>query len=121
MKPRIRERLCQELSEFFAQRMAISGDTEVKIVDDLILLRCKGSLPPGEIEMGSMKGGRLLIQEVSEKLCQELQPNLKNLLHKIAGLHLLDVGVGLLWKHREKLFLLTTSDTANPVHPLSTT
>ena len=121
MKPRIRERLCQELNEFFAQRMAISGDTEVKIVDDLILLRCKGSLSPGEIEMGSMKAGRLLIQEVSEKLCQELQPTLKNLLHEIAHLHLLDVGVGLLWKHREKVFLLTTSDTANPVHPLSTT
>ncbi len=111
MKPGVRERLCQELSEFFSQRMAVSGDTEVKIVDDLILLRCKGSLSPGEIEMGSMKAGRLLIQEVSEKLCQELQPTLKNLLHEIAGLNLLEVGVGLFWQRREKIFFLTIGDT----------
>ena len=111
MKPRIRERLCQELSEFFAQRMAISGDTEVKIVDDLILLRWKGALSPAEIEMGTMKAGRLLIQEVSDKVCQELQPTLKDFLHEIAGLNLLDVGVGLFWRRREKIFFLTIGDT----------
>jgi uncharacterized protein YbcI len=110
MKPGVRERLCQELSEFFSQRMAVSGETEVKIVDDLILLRCKGSLSPGEIEIGSMKAGRLLIQEVSEKLCQELQPTFKNLLHEIAGLNLLDVAVGLFWQCREKIFFLTIGD-----------
>ncbi len=111
MKPGTKERLCQEMSEFFAQRMAISGDTEVKIVDDLILLRWKGALPPAEIEMGSMKAGRLLIQEVNDKVCRELQPTLKKFLNEITGLNLLDVGVGLFWKRGEKVFLLTMSDT----------
>jgi len=116
MKPGIRERLCQELTEFFAQRMGISGETEVKIFDDLILLRWKGALPPAEIEMGAMKAGRLLIQEVNDKVCQELQPNLNSLLQAITGLHLLDVGVGLFWKRREKVFLLTMSDTVGSEH-----
>lgn len=111
MKPGVRQRLCHELKEFFAQRMAVSGDTEVEIVDDLILLRWKGALSPAEIEMGTMKAGRLLIQEVSDKICQELQPTLNSLLHDITGLHLLDVGVGLFWRRREKIFFLTIGDT----------
>ena len=111
MKREVRQRLCRELKEFFAQRMAVSGDTEVEIVDDLILLRWKGALSPAEIEMGTMKAGRLLIQEVSDKICQELHPTLNSLLYRITGLHLLDVGVGLFWKRREKIFLLTMSDT----------
>jgi hypothetical protein len=66
--------------------------------------------------MGAMKAGRLLIQEVNDKVCQELQPNLNSLLQEITGLHLLDVGVGLFWKRREKVFLLTMSDTVGSEH-----
>jgi len=110
MKPGIRQRLCQELSEFFAQRMAISGDTEVKIFDDLILLRCKDAVSPAEMDVGTMKAGRLLLQEVSDRLCQEHQPDLNRLLRKITGRRLLDVSASLFFRRRERFYVFTMSD-----------
>ncbi len=84
---------------------------EVSIVDGLILLRCKKALSPSEVNVGTMKVGWLLLQEVSERLCQELQPDLGRLLYRITGLRLLDICVGLFLKRREKIYLLTMSNT----------
>ena len=111
MKPGKRERLCQELRKFFAQRLAVSGDTEVKIVDDLILLRCKEAISPSEVNLGTLKSGRLLLQEVNERVCRELQPDLDRVLREITGLHLVDICVGLFLERREKIFLFTMTDT----------
>lgn len=82
---------------------------EVKVVDDLILLRCKGAVSPAEMDLGTMKAGRLLLQEVSQRHCQELQPDLSRLLRKITGRRLLDVCVGIFFMRREKIYLFTMS------------
>ena len=111
MKPGKRERLCQELRKFFAQRLAVSGDTEVKIVDDLILLRCKEAISPSEVSLGTLKSGRLLLQEVNERVCRELQLDLDRVLREITGLRLVDICVGLFLVRREKIFLFTMTDT----------
>jgi len=111
MKPGKRERLCQELRKFFAQRLAVSGDTEVKIVDDLILLRCKEAISPSEVNLGTLKSGRLLLQEVNERVCRELQLDLDRVLREITGLRLVDICVGLFLVRREKIFLFTMTDT----------
>jgi len=111
MKPGKRERLCQELRKFFAQRLAVSGDTEVTVVDDLILLRCKDAVSPAEANLGTMKAGRLLLREVSDRLCQDLQPELTKLLRQLTGLRLHDVCVGTFLRRRERIYLLTMSDT----------
>lgn len=84
---------------------------EVKVIDDLILLRCKEALSLSEVNIGAMKAGRLLLQEVSQGICLELQPDLARLLREITGLRLLDMGIGLFWKRRERIYLLTMSDT----------
>src|SRR3989338_5670421 len=111
MKPGKRERLCQELRKFFAQRLAVSGDTEVTVVDDLILLRCKDAVSPAEANLGTMKAGRLLLREVNERECRELQPDLDRVLREITGLHLVDICVGLFLARREKIFLFTMNGT----------
>ena len=80
-------------------------------MDDLILLRCKGALSSSEVDLGSMKSGRLLLQEVSERTCQELKPELDKLLYEITGMRLVDICVGLFLERREKVYLLTMSDT----------
>ena len=90
--------------------MGASGDMEVRIVDDLILLRCKGAVSAAEADLGAMKAGRLLLQEVSDRLCQELQPDLNTLLRKIMGRRLLDICVGIFLRRREKIYILTMSD-----------
>ncbi len=82
---------------------------EVKIVDNLILVRCKEALSPSEVDLGAIKVGRSLLQEVSERLCQELKPNLNTLLYGITGLRLLDVCVGLFTEQREKIYLFIMS------------
>ncbi|MBI2999104.1 MAG: DUF2294 family protein [Deltaproteobacteria bacterium] len=107
----MRRRLCHALAEFFVQRMGGRGDLEVKIVDDLILLRCKEALSPAEINLGTMKAGRLLLQEVSERLCRELQPDLDRLLYEITGRRLLDICAGFFVERGEKIYLFTMSDT----------
>ena len=111
MKPGKRERLCQELRKFFAQRLAVSGDTEVTVVDDLILLRCKDAVSPAEANLGTMKAGRLLLREVNERVCRELQPDLDRGLREIPGLHLVDICVVWFLVRREKIFLFTMTDT----------
>ena len=83
---------------------------EVKIIDDLILLRCKGAVSAAEADIGTMKAGRLLLQEVSERHCQELQPDLNTLLRKLTGCRLLDICVGIFLRRREKIYVFTMSD-----------
>ena len=109
-KNRLRDRLRLALEEFFASRMGGHRDFNIKIVDDLILLRCKEALSPAEMNLASMKAGRLLLQEVSERLCHELQPDLNRVLYQITGLRLLDIGVGSFWQRGEKIYLLNMSN-----------
>jgi len=86
-------------------------NTELKIVDDLILLRCKDAISPSEVNLGTLRSGRLLLQEVNERVCRELQPDLDRILREITGLHLVDIGVGLFLERRGKIFLFTMTDT----------
>jgi len=115
IKPKVRrlrviERLGPALEAFFGGRFGRSGDVEVKIMADLILLRCKGAVSAAEADIGAMKAGRLLLQEVSERLCQELQPDLNTLLRQITGRRLLDICVGIFLRRREKIYILTMSN-----------
>ena len=105
-----KQELHRALEEFFEKRFGKSGDMEVKIVDDLLLLRCKGAVLPAEVELNSMKAGRILLQEVNERLCQELQPDVNRLLRKITGRRLLDMCIGIFFKQKEKIFVLSMGD-----------
>ena len=107
----MKRRLRHTLGEFFVQRMGVTGNMEVKIVDDLILLRCTEALSLSEINLGALKAGRLLLQEVNERVCRELQPNLDRILFEVTGLRLLDICVGFFVERREKIYLFTMSDT----------
>ncbi|MGH7831599.1 MAG: Na-translocating system protein MpsC family protein [Candidatus Binatia bacterium] len=103
------QQLRHALEEFFGARFGKSGDVEVKIIDDLILLRCKGAVSAAEADIGTMKAGRLLLHEMSERLCQELQPDLSRFLRQITGRRLLDISVGIFLRRREKIYILTMS------------
>lgn len=105
----LREHLRRSLRDFFVRRMGADEKIEVRMVDDLVLLRCKNSLSPSEINLGTLKSGRLLLQEVSERLCQEIKPDLDRLVYDISGLRILDLRVGLFFERREKIYLLSVS------------
>ncbi len=107
----VRGQLRHELQEFFAKRINSHPGMEIRIVDDLILLRCKEAISPSESNLSTMRAGRLLLQEVSERICRELQPDLDRVLYKITGLRLLDICVGLFVERREKIYLFTMSET----------
>jgi uncharacterized protein YbcI len=108
---RLIQRLGHALEEFFGERFGRSRDVEVKVIDDLILLRCKGAVSPAEADIGTMKAGRLLLQEVSERVCGEIQPNLDKLLYEMTGFRLVEICVGLFLERREKVYLLRMSDS----------
>ena len=110
-KPGLKERLRHTLGDFFARRLGRLENTEIEIVGDLILLRCKEAISPSEVSLGTLKSGRLLLQEVNERVCRELQPDLDRVLREIAGLNLVDICVGLFLDRREKIFLFTMADT----------
>ena len=99
------------LEEFFEQRMGGRWQLGVSIIGDLIVIRCKEAFSPSEINLGTMKAGRLLLQEVSESLCRELQPDLDKLLCEITGLRLVDICAGFFLERRERIYLFTMSDT----------
>ena len=110
-KLRLRQHLYHALEEFFEEQMDGSGAIEIKVVDDLILLRCKKAISPSEVDLGAVNVGRLLLQEATERLCRELKPDLKTLLYEFTGLRLLDMGAVLFVERREKLYLFLMSDT----------
>ena len=112
----MQKRLRHTLGEFFARRVGGLENTELKIVGDLILLRCREAISPSEVNLGTLKSGRLLLQEVNERVCRELQPNLDRILREITGLQLVDICVGLFLERREKIFLFTMSDTIRQGH-----
>jgi uncharacterized protein YbcI len=106
---RLRQRLHHALEKLWADQIGGSGNIEIKIVDDLILLRCKEALSPSEANVATLKAGRFLLQEMSERLCRELQPNLNTHLYEITGLRLLDICVGLFVERRVKIYLFIMS------------
>ena len=107
----LRQHVRFALEEFFEQRMGGRWSTEISIIGDLIVMRCKKAFSPSEINLGTMKAGRLLLQEVNESLCRELQPDLDKLLCEITGLRLVDVCVGFFLERRERIYLFTMSDS----------
>lgn len=107
----MKEGLRHKLGEFLAQRVGGLEKTELEIVNDLIILRAREAISPSEINLGALKSGRLLLQEVNERVCRELQPDLDRILREITGLHLVDICVGLFMERREKVYLFTMSDT----------
>ncbi len=98
------------LEEFFEHHMGRRWQMEVSILGDLIVSRCKEAFSPSELNLGTMKAGRRLLQEVSESLCRELQPDLDKLLCEITGLRLVDISVGFFLERRERIYLFTMSD-----------
>ena len=102
-----------ELQDFFARELGVLGPTETHVIDDLIVVRCKGALSPAEIGIGATKAGRLLVKEVTEKSCHKIEPSLGRLLQKATGVPLHELRVGLFWKRGEKVFLLHMSDKVN--------
>lgn len=72
-------------------------------------LRCKDAVSRAEVDLETMKAGRLLLREVSERHCQELEPDLSRLLRKITGRRLLDKCVASFFSRREKIYLFTMS------------
>ena len=109
----LRQHVRCALVEFFEQRMGGRWSTEISIIGDLIVMRCKKAFSPSEINLGTMKAGRLLLQEVSERLCRELQPDLDKLLYEITGRRLVDMCVGLFLDRRERIYFFSMSDTVD--------
>jgi len=106
----LKQHLRCALQIFSEQRMGGRWPAEIGIVGDLIVLRCKEALSPSEINLGTMKAGRLLLQEVSERLCRELQPDLDKLLGEITGLCLVDICAGFFQERSERISLFTMND-----------
>ncbi len=108
-------RLGKRLCNFFSEQMGIRGRSEIHVLDDLIVLRFKDALSSGELEIGAAKSGRLLVKELIERACRQVQPELERLLQQMTDLHLLGMGVAIFWKRSEKVFLMTMSDKVKPV------
>jgi hypothetical protein len=106
----VMQRLQRALQDFLKRRMRVGGNVSVKIASDLIFLRCREAISPSEVEVGSMQVGRLLLQEVSERRCREVQPELGRLLYRITQLRLLDMCVVTFFRRREKIYVLAMSD-----------
>jgi uncharacterized protein YbcI len=97
--------------------MRVCGDTEIQIVADLILLRCRKAVSPSEIELGGMKVGRLLVQEASERMCRRFQPELGRLLYESTESRLVDICVGTSFERREGIYIFAMSGKVKTWRP----
>ena len=98
------------LRQFVKQRMGVSGTIKIKIAADRIFVQCNKAISSPEVELGNLKAGRLLLQQVSERRCAEARSELGTILYRITGLRLVDIRVAIFFQRREKVYVLAMSE-----------
>jgi uncharacterized protein YbcI len=98
------------LRQYVKQRMSVSGTIKISIAADRIFVQCHKAISSPEIQLGKLKAGRLLLQQVSERRCAEARSELGTILYGITGLRLVDIRVAIFFQRREKVYVLAMSE-----------
>jgi len=83
--------------------------SEVTITSEgkVLFVRFKDAVSPSEVNLSSHKAGKKLLREVTDKLCQDQFPTLKDIIYELTERELLEVQVEINIALREKIYILT--------------
>ena len=94
IKPKqdIEAAICQKLTMILKEQIGEQVETATaEGVDDTIIVRFKGILPPAERMMAKKEDGMELIKELKEKLIEKIKPLLEQTIKELTGAEVVDI------------------------------
>ena len=84
--------ICQKLTMILKEQIGEQVETATaEVVDDAIIVRFKGILPPAERIMAKKEDGMELIKELKEKLIEKIKPLLEQTIKELTGAEVVDI------------------------------
>ncbi len=108
LNPLVIERLSREMLKWYKKEMGIEPTgVEVTVSDNIFFVRFKGVVTPSEVNLSQKKGGKDLLREIDDRLCESIFPELKEMVREITGHELLDLQVETNLPLNERIYVLT--------------
>lgn len=91
-KTEIESAMNEELPRFLKKHFGEEPLTiSTRIIDDSIIVRLKGLLPPAEKRLSGEPGGTELIHQLKTKLTEKVRPDLASLVETVSGASVIDM------------------------------
>jgi uncharacterized protein YbcI len=84
----INDELPRFLKKHFGEEPAAIS---TEVIDEAIIVRLKGLLPPAEKHLSGELGGAALIHQLKTKLTEKVRPDLASLVETVSGASVIDV------------------------------
>jgi len=94
VKPKqdIEAMICQKLTMILKEQIGEQVETATaEVVEDAIIVRFKGVLPPAERMLAKKEEGMELIKELKEKLIEKIKPLLGQTIKELTGAEVVDI------------------------------
>ncbi len=85
-------------------------ETQVFIIQDLILVRLRGVLTPAETQLAQSSDGRGLIKQVRRQLLEGARPLLEQIVHAATGSQVVSLHTDISVKTGERVIIFTLAD-----------
>ena len=104
----IKKELALRLASWHENEMGVKPSNVTVAVDgELVLIRFKGVLCPSELHMIQENGGKELLREINDRLCEEEFPAISRIIQDLTGLELLQIQSEANMHLHEKIYILT--------------
>lgn len=104
----IKKELAMRLASWHENEMGIRPSKVTAVIDgELVFIRFKEVLCPSELNLIQESGGKDLLREIDERLCEEEFPAISAIIRELTGLELLEIHSEANLHLQEKLFILT--------------
>lgn len=104
----IKKELALRLASWHENEMGVKpANVTVTIDDELVFIRFKGVLCPSELHMIQENGGKELLREINDRLCEEEFPAISMIIRQMTGLELMEIHSSTSMRLHEKIYILT--------------
>jgi len=91
-KQELESKINRELLRFLKEHLGEEAQAvSSEVIDDAIIVRFKGVLPPAEKHLSEEPGGAGLIHELKMKLIEKVKPALGICIEDVTGAHVTDI------------------------------
>lgn len=114
IKQNIESAVSEAMTKFLKEHLGEQAETVVvQVVEDAIIVRFKGVLPPAERLLVKNQQGMQLIKELKEKLIERAKPLLEALIKDLVGAEVIDIHSSFNPSTSERLEIFTLNKRLN--------
>lgn len=104
----IKKELALRLASWHENEMGVKpSEVTVTVDGELVFIRFKGVLCPSELHMIQENGGKELLREINDRLCEEEFPAISVMIRDLTGRELLEIQSEINMHLHEKIYILT--------------